>query len=933
MDNSALRYIVTISLGIVTWAYCFFAFGQYGSNTAVWNQLMSIEKDTSLSTQQKLNEVLWLKKQFEDHKLRADSVYARILHRIGLFEYLLNNEVATKGSINFTLAAIKINRAGKKDNSITFCINSYTNLAKYYQSLHMYRSAITYFDSAIILRKQHYVPLIKEVSLMLDKAQMLYVTGDYEGAVQEIDVAIVKARTDKDSVILPRLFNQRAQSNILKGFIEEAEKDATEAGLLAKLFDNRTEVINSTLYKADIHIKRREFRKAMELYKQAIKERIKTEDYSQVADDYTDFGNFLLNDLRAYSGARDCYNKAITYAVRVNDFERLAKAHLNLEQCSFRQQQFKEAEFYCTAAFKDLNVTADNNIFSNPTAGKLSAVGNKELALFILGNKTELLLHQYKNTGDKKYLSACLQTTLVTDTLITKTRHEQSGEQSKLYWRNKTREFFTHAMEACYLANNVELAFYFMEKSRAVLLNDKLNELGASANLPPAEAAIEQGFKIVSVSEQQKLALLNSNETGYETQLSKVAQAKADLEHYIKSLEKKYPLYYQYKYADEVATTKELKKYLEKNKQAFVHYFINDTIAYIISITAAETKMTRLLKNDFSSRMFVDFLRICSNRSTLNNQYPDFASASYQLYKLLFQPLNIPAGRVIICPDNFVIPFEALCIDATGKDFLIKNYVFSYAYSARFLMKDYDLHEAKGDFIGFAPVSFKSYADIADLKPSGAALERSASYYTNKLLLTRSNATRNNFLDKASRYTVVNVFSHALADTTNPEPVLYMNDSVISLSELQLLHHAATKLVVLSACQTIVGRNAKGEGILSLARGFASAGIPSVAATLWQADEQTIYEISRKFHEYLSKGISKDEALQKAKLYFVQNSDKDRQLPYYWANLILVGNAEPLHLRGNNNQWFWAAGLAFTAIAVFIVGYYLKKRLAQDDLL
>src|SRR4030095_1468481 len=94
------------------------------------------------------------------------------------------------------------------------------------------------------------------------------------------------------------------------------------------------------------------------------------------------------------------------------------------------------------------------------------------------------------------FLKGALQTALLTDSVITQVRHEHLGEQSKLYWRNRTREFFTNAMEACYLAQNTSLAYSFMEKSRAVLLNDRLNELGASAYLPPQEAAKEEKFQI-----------------------------------------------------------------------------------------------------------------------------------------------------------------------------------------------------------------------------------------------------------------------------------------------------------------------------------------------------------------------------------------------------------------------------------------------------
>jgi CHAT domain-containing protein len=132
---------------------------------------------------------------------------------------------------------------------------------------------------------------------------------------------------------------------------------------------------------------------------------------------------------------------------------------------------------------------------------------------------------------------------------------------------------------------------------------------------------------------------------------------------------------------------------------------------------------------------------------------------------------------------------------------------------------------------------------------------------------------------------------------------------------------------LLSACQTNVGREATGEGIYSLARGFAAAGISSVAATLWKADEQTIYGLSEKFNEYLSKGMSKDEALQKAKLYFVQNnSNTEKLLPYYWANMILIGNADAIDLQSGNSIYDWIISGTITLICIASILLFRKKK-------
>ena len=191
-------------------------------------------------------------------------------------------------------------------------------------------------------------------------------------------------------------------------------------------------------------------------------------------------------------------------------------------------------------------------------------------------------------------------------------------------------------------------------------------------------------------------------------------------------------------------------------------------------------------------------------------------------------------------------------------------------------------------------MDFQSYLNLAGLKTSASALRQTAAPFAGSKLYLHKAANKNNFLREIPDYSIATVFSHARADTSVNEPILYMQDSMIQLSELQQLKNPATKLVVLSACETNAGRNANGEGIYSLSRGFAMAGIPAVAATLWTADDQSIYDITRRFHENLARGMGKDEALQRAKLDFLAGSTGMQQLPYYWANLVLIGNSEPI---------------------------------------
>ncbi len=142
------------------------------------------------------------------------------------------------------------------------------------------------------------------------------------------------------------------------------------------------------------------------------------------------------------------------------------------------------------------------------------------------------------------------------------------------------------------------------------------------------------------------------------------------------------------------------------------------------------------------------------------------------------------------------------------------------------------------------------------------------------------------------------------SDSAGTEPRLYFADSVLNVSDLResLLQ---TELVVLAACKTGVGANERGEGVFSLARGFAALGVPSVVTTLWNVENRATYAITSDFYRYLADGLPKDEALQQAKLNWLGTADGASQLPNYWAGLIIVGDTQPLRYAP---PWSWLAG-------------------------
>jgi CHAT domain-containing protein len=94
---------------------------------------------------------------------------------------------------------------------------------------------------------------------------------------------------------------------------------------------------------------------------------------------------------------------------------------------------------------------------------------------------------------------------------------------------------------------------------------------------------------------------------------------------------------------------------------------------------------------------------------------------------------------------------------------------------------------------------------------------------------------------------------------------------------------------VLSACDTGVGKQIHGEGLMTLTRGFMYAGAARVVASLWKVEDLATAELMGKFYkEMFTNGRQPADALRAAQLAMAK--DKRWQSPYYWAGFILQGD-------------------------------------------
>jgi CHAT domain-containing protein/tetratricopeptide (TPR) repeat protein len=899
-------------------------FSQCSPRKGIWDSLKKIEENTTASDAENLVQLQKLHQVYLKCYAPTDSIYARIVHRIG---GIYSKTGDTETAIKFTKEAVSVNVKGTAGTDRSFLANSYFNLSTFYSQLYLYEDSHRALDECIAVSRQFPSKYFLTTMAFEQKSYAFFQTGDYQKSTETADTGILFAKEIDDHAAEASLLSQKAQAQIELNDLQKAEENIKKAiSIFSGDIYYADRLATSYSVYAQLLTSRGDLKSAVNYYKKSFALNETNAHWVQCSRDMLNLGYLYDYHLHDAPNALLCYKKGLDMIDKSNDDYQRAGLYINMGVLYWRHKDYQQALQYYQKALNALPIHfADPTVKSNPTATMLALVSNDYFVSTLLANKAEAFLDLYKVKRNKDLLAAALSTYQLADKAVDLMRWKQYGEQSKLFWRGKTKKMYENAIEACHLANDANLAFFFMEKSRAVLLNDKLNELGASAKLPAAEIQKDQEYRVRVITAQQKWASSSAaDKQQSEKNQAKLLQAKTEFESYIRSLEKKYPAYYQYKYTADVPSLKDLQTYLSERKASFVHYFISDSVTYILAITPENARLTKLSKKQFDPEKLGDFVRLCAEKQALINNYSTFATLSHRLYRELFQPLQLPKGKVIICADGFLVPFDALSKDAQGRQPLLHDHIFDYVYSAGFLLKYFAPAPAQGNFIGFAPVHFQPYLQVADLKKAGSSLQEAAAFYSSSKIFTGEASTKNNFANYVTGYNIANVFSHASADEGNSEPLLFMQDSVIRLSELQLSRNLATRLVILSACETNVGKNATGEGIYSLARGFTSAGIPSIAATLWKADEQAIYDISIIFHKYLAKGLPKDEALQQAKLDFIAGNSLEKSLPYYWANMVLIGNADPVEL--SNHYIWWLTCAAAIAVIIFTAIIYRRKR-------
>ncbi|MBW4563803.1 MAG: CHAT domain-containing protein [Mojavia pulchra JT2-VF2] len=486
------------------------------------------------------------------------------------------------------------------------------------------------------------------------------------------------------------------------------------------------------------------------------------------------------------------------------------------------------------------------------------------------------------------------------------------------------------------------------ERARARTLLELLSEAnadirtGVDATLLAQERNLQQQL---SAKEQQRVQILGgkytqAQKTAIETEIANLLTEYQNIQDQIRATSPRYAALTQ----PQPLTLPEIQQQVLDDNTLLLQYSLGEERSYLWAVTKTGITSYELPKRADIEALTKRFQQEELVPAHQRIRKPQDAKASTVLSKILLQPVAKLLGnqRLVIVADGALqyIPFAALPSPAStnaqdAKEYLIFNHEIVSLPSAStlaVLRKETANRKAPRKTVALIadPVfsldderlqtTVKSAqnqnSDIQALALSRASAESDVNL--SRLNFTRTeaeaitallppNQTKKVLDFAASRnaatsselaqYQIVHFATHGILNSKNPE----LSGIVLSLFDQNgnpqngflRLHdiynlNLPVELVVLSACQTGLGKEIKGEGLVGMTRGFMYAGAPRVVVSLWDVQDQATSELMKRFYQkMLSEKLKPAAALRAAQIEMLK--EKQWKLPYYWAAFLLQG--------------------------------------------
>ncbi len=535
------------------------------------------------------------------------------------------------------------------------------------------------------------------------------------------------------------------------------------------------------------------------------------------------------------------------------------------------------------------------------------------------------------------------------------------------------------------------LAFETSELGRARSLSELLRETAIN-QVPGLEDSLAQQERVLRqslfVNENSRVALLGTKYRKEELEAleTKHRELEAQYSQIVDIIRARFPLYEQLVRPRGWNISQIQEQVIADDETVLLEYSLGPEKSYVWAVTRESIKSYEIAGEDQIVESAEKVYKLISSTPGSNTAH-QIDDAARQLSQIILSPLTteLHRRRILVVADGVLnyIPFQILVDAGTDEPLVVRheivnapsasilgqlkqearhrspttnllaafgNPVFSANYAAaragaggeqiaaiqdpssmrlRSALRNINLKDNRFDPSLLQPLLFAA-RELATLREIAGG---------NSLVATEFAASRTNLLaTDLSQYAMLHFATHGFLDPTNPENsglVLSTvnqqgqeQDGFVGLREIYELR-APVSLVVLSACQTALGKDVRGEGLLGLTRGFMYAGASSVVASLWKVDDEATAELMKRFYtNMLERNLTPSAALREA-----QNSIRQEpqwRSPYYWAGFTLQGDYRQVISVNARRSWATKASIysvvacgGFIAIAVW---WYWRRR-------
>ncbi|MBK9290949.1 MAG: CHAT domain-containing protein [Bacteroidetes bacterium] len=476
--------------------------------------------------------------------------------------------------------------------------------------------------------------------------------------------------------------------------------------------------------------------------------------------------------------------------------------------------------------------------------------------------------------------------------------------------------------------DKLELAFGFASRTKSSVLLASIRKLQAfeAAGVPTETTQLERSLRreihaLTRAAADERLNPEPNNMRIAFLNARRVAMTRT-YDSLMQQIEVNYPDYFALRYAPATLSTAQVQDNLGPD-QALVEYFIESNNLYIFALRKDSLLVMRNETGIWLEQR-VDSLRTIILSNLMNHTLDDyraFLELSTSLYNELILPVEsfIKGHRLVVVPDGVLgyLPFDLLIkpehltddhrqqLDYAGLPLMLHDYPLSYLSSTALTSAFKSGQGQKtGRMLALAPDYSNDALAVNQQYPPLPYAKKEAETVRKiwgGVLLEGGEATKSAFIQTAPRYGLLHLAMHTMLDDENPlySRLIFQPDST-AMNEMQGYELYALKLnaamVVLSACNTGVGKLRSAEGVMSLSRAFMYAGVPAVVMTGWEVNDQSGSRLMELFYQNLALGLAKDVALQQAKLTWLQEANKLKAHPFFWAAYQVLGNTQPLRI-------------------------------------